>query len=137
MFLATSSSTVGWLLSCAKIFGAMSAARMREITKRRCICSLRDTYQTAKRNGYSKDFAKQVAAGFLNGLECSIRCAVPESDQRMRRVALGANMRSTLSSRVKALSRQAAPDCAPKRHKAATQLNDRARTLRQFRSPAR
>src|SRR4029077_58888 len=40
MFLATSSSTVGWLLSCAKTSGAMSAAEMKAIRTRKCILIL-------------------------------------------------------------------------------------------------
>src|SRR5881396_2787467 len=65
MFLPTSSSAVGWLLSCPKIVGVMNAAKIREIIKRGCICRLRDKCQTAKRHGYSKEFAKQITTGDL------------------------------------------------------------------------
>src|SRR5262249_3422346 len=60
MFLATSSSTVGRFVSCAKIAGMLSAATTREIIKRRCIGSFGNRYETAQCHGYSNEVETQA-----------------------------------------------------------------------------
>src|SRR5215831_5143518 len=61
MFLATSSSTVGRFVSCAKIAGMLSAAApRREIIKRRCIGSFGNRYETAQCHGYSNEVETQA-----------------------------------------------------------------------------
>src|SRR6266480_5282688 len=60
MFLATSSSTVGWFLSCANSGEGKNAAEMKGIKKRRVISIFFVHCETPQRHEYSKQTAKQA-----------------------------------------------------------------------------
>jgi hypothetical protein len=62
MFFATSSSTVGWFVPCAKIAEALIVATIREITKRKCIEGLElDVRQRSATDIQTKSKRKRVS----------------------------------------------------------------------------
>src|SRR5215471_16456121 len=123
MFLATSSSTVGWLLSCAKIADAKSAVEMKEVKKRRDISNFPNQCGTLQHLEYSKNGKASILQNIFgrrmqprSGLDSKIIYtitprAVPGLDQHVSPAAQGPNMQSMRSMRAKPLRRQAKQDC--------------------------